>query len=82
MFRYIKCFWKLFLELEKIELRKPLVLTPMINVSGYKFNEFEGWKLESAGISSFGLVKHSSKAIASIMNKINKISLIEFILKP
>ena len=54
----------------------------MINVSGYKFNEFEDWKLEGEGISSFGLVKHSSKAIASIMNKINKISLIEFILKP
>ena len=73
-------FVNLSLEHEKIESRKPLVLIAMIDVSGSmsvsSSKDMKGG--EEVGISRLGLVKHSLKTIASILNENDKMSLITF----
>ena len=73
-------FVNISVEPEKIEIRKPLVLIAMIDVSGSmscsSSQDMKGG--EKVGISRLGLVKHALKTVVSTMNKDDKICLITF----
>ena len=74
-----RVFINVSVEPKKEESRKPIVLIALIDVSGSMEESSTNLKgKEDFGISRLGLVKHSLKTIASILNKEDKMSLITF----